>query len=105
MTEPKSVVLPITPRGSDAKFSKFEETAEGRLQANFEKSLLVFSLFFCDLSPPCDPNRPRFPQATVNGEYMLAVRTPTSFSLAGTPAISAALTAVFSVRSDLQQLH
>ena len=46
MTEPKSVVLPITPRGSEAKFSKFEETAEGRLQAKSRKILTgFFSLF------------------------------------------------------------
>ena len=105
MTEPKSVVLPITPRGSDAKFSKFEETAEGRLQAKSRKILTGFCLFCCDLSPPYDPGRPRFPQATVNGEYMLAVQALTSFYLSETPTIFAAVPAVSSVRSELQQLH
>ena len=31
MTEPKSVVLPITPRGSEREFNKLSKMAEGRL--------------------------------------------------------------------------
>ena len=44
MTEPKSVVLPITPRGTGGKFSKFDWNAKGRF------GIKNLTLFHRDLS-------------------------------------------------------
>ena len=88
MTEPKSVVLPITPRGSGAKFSKFNETAEGRLVAKSRKIPFGFLSLFAviyRLLPTQPAHSFRTDQSMPNA--CLQVRLPRAYLLQNLPPV------------------